>query len=198
MHKAAVWWLAVGVLAGGAALLLAAQVLGARHTFHGSLIEPASPAPGFTLARADGSTFRLSDLRGRLVLLYFGYTSCPDVCPATLADLRQVVESLGGQAEQVQVVFVTVDPERDTVQKVQEYVAAFDAAFIGLSSEKAVLERIWKDYGMYVEVRPVGETYLVDHSSRVYLIDRQGNLLLTYPFGVKSTDILADIRYLLR
>lgn len=197
MRKAAAWWL-VGVAAGGAVMLLLAQLLGSQHTFRGSLIEPAFPAPEFILTREDGTEFHLSDLRGTLVLLYFGYTSCPDVCPTTLSDLHRIREELGKQAKNTQVVFVTVDPEIDTREKISAYARAFDPSFIGLSGPRPVLEQIWQDYGMYVEKHTEDDSTVVDHSSRTYLIDPQGSLLLTYPFGAKSQDIVADIRYLLR
>src|SRR5690349_12843358 len=110
-------FLLIGVVAVG--VLLFSKPSTFRGTTYG---EPYPVAPEFRLARAGGDSFQLSDARGKVVALFFGYTSCPDVCPTTLAELRQALDELGSQAEQVQVVFVTVDPERDTPERVQEYV----------------------------------------------------------------------------
>jgi len=113
-------------------------------TFHGTLYDPALPAPEILLNRDNGSSFRLSEQRGDVVLLFFGYTSCPDVCPTTLSELRKVNTELGGNANQVKVVFVTVDPERDTPEQIQKYVSIFNPAFIGLSGSLEELEPVWK------------------------------------------------------
>ena len=118
-------------------------------SFRGTLYDPALPAPEIELARDNGSSFRLSELRGNIVLLFFGYTSCPDVCPTTLSELRKVNEDLGNSAEKVRVVYVTVDPQRDTPEKVQEYVSIFNPSFIGLSGSEEELRPIWQDYGVF-------------------------------------------------
>ena len=102
-------------------------------SFRGTSYEPANPAPEFELTQGNGSSFRLSEKRGDVVLLFFGYTSCPDVCPTTLSEMKRVMADLGADAERVQVVFVTVDPERDTPEKLKDYVSIFNPAFIGLS-----------------------------------------------------------------
>ena len=115
-------------------------------------MEPLPPAPEIELTQADGGTFRLSDQRGRIVLLFFGYTSCPDVCPTTLAGLKLVLEELGDKAGSVQVLFISIDPGRDTPERAQEYVNHFDPSFIGLSGSQAELEKIWKDYGVFREI----------------------------------------------
>jgi len=170
-------------------------------TFRGTLYDPALPAPEIELARDNGSSFRLSELRGNLVLLFFGYTSCPDVCPTTLSELRKVNEELGSAASQVKVVYVTVDPERDTPEKIQKYVTIFNPSFIGLSGSLEELEPVWKDYGVYREVDQLTASasgYLVTHSSRVYVIDRDGNLRLSYSFGTPTGDILHDLKILLK
>ena len=170
-------------------------------TFRGTLYDPALPAPEIELARDNGSSFRLSELRGNLVLLFFGYTSCPDVCPTTLSELRKVNEELGSAASQVKVVYVTVDPERDTPEKIQKYVTIFNPSFIGLSGSLEELEPVWKDYGVYREVDQLTASasgYLVTHSSRVYVIDQDGNLRLSYSFGTPTGDILHDLKILLK
>lgn len=181
-------------------VLVAAIVLARPYTYRGSLIDPAVPAADFTLTSGSGEPFHLGDQRGKVVLLFFGYTTCPDVCPATLGEMKQVVARLGKQAEGVQVVFITVDPQRDTPQKIGQYAAAFDPTFVGLSGSEAELTPVWASYGVY---RAIVETtsaagYLVDHSARTYLVDPAGNLRLTYTFGTPVDEILSDVRYVLK
>jgi protein SCO1/2 len=170
-------------------------------TFRGTLYDPALPAPEIALTQGNGSSFKLSEMRGDVVLLFFGYTSCPDVCPVTLSELRKVNEEMRKNASPVQVVFVTVDPERDTPQKIQEYVSIFNPTFIGLSGSLDELEPVWKDYGVYREVQEVSTSaagYLVNHTARVYLIDRDGNLRLSYSFGTPTDDIAHDLKILFK
>lgn len=166
-----------------------------------SYAEPYPVASEIDLARSDGSRFRLSELRGEIVLLFFGYTSCPDVCPATMAELRQALSELQQQdADQVKVVFVTVDPERDTPARVQEYVTQFNPAFIGLSGSKSDLEKIWAEYGVYREI--AGEQsaagYIVNHTARVNLIDQQGNLRVSFSFDTPVENIVHDLKLMLK
>ena len=119
-------------------------------TFRGTTYaEPYPVAAEIELTHANGHTFQLSDMRGKIVMLFFGYTSCPDVCPTTMAELKQALETIGEKAEQVQVVYVTVDPERDTPERVQEYVNHFNPNFIGLSGSESELVKVWNDYGVF-------------------------------------------------
>lgn len=180
--------------------LLIGQSLARSHTFQGSLIDPPLPAKDFVLVDQHGQLFRLSEQRGHVVLLYFGYTYCPDVCPATLAQYRQIKIALAGKAEQVRFVFVTVDPERDTPEQIRSYLERFDTSFIGLSGSRADLERVWKDYGIYVARNETESSagYLVDHSARIYVVDTKGDLRLTYSFGTDSQPIVQDVLVLLR
>ncbi len=169
--------------------------------FRGTLYDPALPAPEIELTQDNGSSFRLGELRGNVVLLFFGFTSCPDVCPTTLSELRKVNEELGKDAGQVRVVFVTVDPERDTPEKVQKYVSIFNPAFVGLSGSMEELEPVWRDYGVYREVDEVTSSasgYLVTHTARVYLIDQDGNLRLSYSYGTPTEDIVHDLKILFK
>lgn len=171
------------------------------NTLRGTVYDPALPAPEFELTQGNGSSFRLSETRGQIVLLYFGYTFCPDVCPTTLSDLRRVKADLGDDAPQVQVLFVTVDPERDTFEKLGKYVSQFDPTFIGLSGSMDELAKVWDAYGIYREETEFPNSasgYLVNHTARVFLIDQDGNLHLSYSYGTPPEDILHDIRILLR
>jgi protein SCO1/2 len=162
--------------------------------------EPYPPAPEFALTRTDGTSFQLSEMRGRIVLLFFGYTSCPDVCPTTLAELNQAIGQLGKDADKVQVVFVTVDPERDTPERVQEYVNHFNSNFIGLSGAEEELTKIWNDYGVYREIVEGTSAlgYLVNHTARVTLIDADGSLRISFSFEMPVDDIVHDLKLILK
>lgn len=167
----------------------------------GAVYDPPLPAADFSLSQADGEPFRLNEQRGKIVLLFFGYTFCPDVCPTTLAELSQVMQKLGEQEKaRVVVVFISVDPARDTPKRAQEYAQRFFPSFLGLSGTEAELQPIWSAYGVYREVQPTDSIagYLVAHSARIYLIDAQGYLRLTYPFGTPVEDIVHDLKLLLR
>jgi len=179
-------------------VILFAKPAGFRSTSYG---EPYPVAQEIELTRSDGTTFRLSEMRGNIVLIFFGYTSCPDVCPTTLAELNQALEELGeDKAGQVEVLFVTVDPQRDTPERVQEYVNHFNPNFIGLSGTEIELANVWNNYGVFRQnVEGSSATsYLVDHTARVTLIDQQGNLRVSFAFDTPVDDILHDLKLLLK
>lgn len=162
--------------------------------------EPYPPASEFALTRADGTNFQLSSMRGKVVLLFFGYTSCPDVCPTTLGELNQTIGQLGDDANKVQVVFVTVDPGRDTPERIQEYVNHFNPNFIGLSGSEDELTPIWNDYGVFREIVEGTSAfgYLVNHTARVTLIDADGNLRVSFSFEMPVDDIVHDVNLVLK
>ncbi|NOH04289.1 MAG: SCO family protein [Chloroflexi bacterium] len=138
--------------------------------------------------------------RQRIVLLFFGYTSCPDVCPTTLAEMKQVMDALRDDAQHVQVVFISVDPERDTPEKIQAYANHFHPSFIGLSGAEAELEPVWQAYSIFREVVQSDSALgvIVNHTARTYLVDAQGNLRLSYAYGTPVEDIVHDIKLLLK
>jgi protein SCO1 len=187
-------FLLLGVVAAG--VILFAKPASFRGTTYA---KPYPVAPDFTLTRADGTQFRLSEMHGKIVALFFGYTSCPDVCPTTLAELKQALEKLGNKADQVQVLFVTVDPQRDTPERVQEYVDHFNPDFVGLSGSESDLAKVWNDYGVFVEIVDgvSAAGYLVNHTARVTLIDQQGNLRVSFPFETPVEDVAHDLNLLL-
>jgi len=170
------------------------------YALHGSPIDPPSPAADFALNDQDGHPFRLSDQKGDVVLVFFGYTHCPDVCPTTLAQFKLTRDQLGSQADRVRFVFITVDPERDTPARMREFLDTLDPTIVGLSGSEADLTPVWHDYGVYRQKQPGGsaEDYSMDHSTQVYLVDTRGNLRLTYSQGFAAQDLAQDIRYLLQ
>ncbi len=189
------------------AALLAIGVVGAitvrfktsPHQFAGLTKDPPLAAPDFTLTDETGQAFTLSSLRGQWVLLAYGYTSCPDICPATLASLTVVKQQLGPQASQVRVVFATVDPERDTVEVMRQYIGHFGTDFKGLTGSLSAVTQAAQVYGVTFEKQPaVGAVgYSVNHATFVYLLDPQFRWRVTYPFGIAPQEIAADLHYLM-
>jgi protein SCO1/2 len=187
------FWVGTGilvlvVLAAATALLLQSKV----QPISGSVINPPAPATDFSLTSQTGSPIKLSDYRGKYVLLFFGYSHCTNECPVTLAILAKARGLLGKQGDQVQVVFVSTDPAHDTPQSMEEFLNRFDTTFVGATGSLAQLQPIWTAYG--VTVLDGGET----HSNYTYLIDPQGNLRTTYAYPGNPDDIAADLRLFLR
>jgi len=181
-------------------ILLAGPCFAGSPPFRTGSLDPPGPAPEFTLRSDTSKTVRLRDWRGNVVLLYFGYTSCPDVCPTTLSDLAAVKKQLGPPAERLRVALVTVDPERDTATRLHTYVRAFDPTFVGLTERKAALAAVWKAYGVYVQSHRVpgsADGYVVDHSATTFVIDAEGQLRLAISFGTPVADIRHDLQLLL-
>jgi len=146
-----------------------------------------------------GKLRRLEDFRGKAVVLFFGFTHCPDVCPTTLADMAQAMRQLGVDAERVQVLFVTVDPERDTEEALAKYVPAFDPRFLGLRGDLEATRRAAQEFKVYFEKRP-GKTpgeYSIDHSAQSYVIDPQGRVRLFVRHDRIAEDLAPDLRTLL-
>lgn len=185
-----------------AALVLAlglAACNGGGPRFKGADITGADYGKDFALTDQYGHLRRLEDFRGKVVLLFFGYTHCPDVCPTTLAALAQVVRGLGPDAARVQVLFVTLDPERDTRAVLGPYVAAFDPSFLGLRGDVETTRRTAKAFKIFYQKEP-GDTpgnYSLDHSSQTYVFDTKGRLRLFERAGEITTDLPHDIRILL-
>jgi protein SCO1/2 len=160
---------------------------------------PARLAPEFTLRGSDGKDLNLSRYRGKVVLLAFGYTSCTEVCPVTLSILAQARRKLGAQAGEVQVVYITVDPERDSVARMHGYLAGFDPGFMGATGTAGQLAAVRSAYGIMVGKKmPMPGGYLLSHSSFTYLIDREGRLRALMPFGHSAADFAHDVRVLLQ
>lgn len=184
-------------------VVLSALLLGGcgAYEFRGTVLEPPNPAPEIPLIDQFGNEFRLSDYRDKIVLVFFGFTHCPDICPTALGDLKRVMEKLGNDATKVQVVLVSVDPERDTPDLMQRYLAGFNPTFLGLNGDRTVLEQVYKNYGVTVIKRELpnsGLGYTIDHSGFIYAIDQVGNWRLLWAYGTPVDDIVSDVQALLR
>jgi protein SCO1 len=183
--------------------------------FHGTDLGPGLEAPAFTLEAADRGPVSLADLRGKAVLVFFGYTHCPDVCPLTMGKLRRALELVGDRARDVQVILVTVDPDLDSPERMREFLANFDPSFIGLTGSREELEAVAGAYGAYMGPSPApavdhsahaGHDHgapappprLIDHTSHVFGIDRRGNYRLLWGGDATAEQIAEDVRGLLR
>ena len=154
----------------------------------------------FALADHTGKARTLADFRGKAVVLFFGYTQCPDVCPTTLAALAEAMRRLGPDAARVQVLFVTIDPERDTAELLSHYVTAFDPSFLGLSGDAEATARTAKEFKILYQKQPgrTPETYTMDHSAGTFVFDPAGRLRLYVGHGQDADVFAHDIRELLR
>ncbi len=170
------------------------------YEFHGTVMQSPSPAAPFSLMSNTGQRVSLDDFRGKLVMLYFGYTYCPDVCPATLVEIAGAMDILGEDAERVQVIMISVDPERDTPELLGKYVAHFDPSFLGVTGTPDEIAEVATLYGIYFEKHEgtAASGYLVDHTATTMVLDEEGRLKLLLPFGVTAADMAADLAQLLR
>lgn len=184
----------------GSILLLSACNQNTKLDFKNTDITGLGYATDFHLPDSDGKMRQLADFKGKVVVLFFGYTQCPDVCPTTMAELSTVMKELGPKSDQVQVIFVSLDPERDTKQILAQYVPAFDKRFLGLVGDKAQTEKIANDFKIFYEKVP-GKTpgsYTLDHSAGSYVFDKQGQVRLFVRFNQGSEPIVHDLKLLLK
>jgi protein SCO1/2 len=184
-------WIGIIILVGF--LVLAVLItLNKQNEFNGVEVSPAPAAPDFSsLSNQGGQIIELKNFNDKVVLLFFGYTNCPDICPATMGRLKQVVADLGDKKDEVVVMMITTDPERDTQEQLGNYLGNFDESFLGLTGPISGLEKTWKDYG--VTVLDNGAT----HSTRVYVIDHSGNLRLTFPNELSVGEMVSDLQLLI-
>ena len=170
--------------------------------FRGRELFEAPAAPDFTLTDQHGRPFRLSDRRGSLVLLFFGFVHCPDACPATLSTWNRVEEALGERAGRVCFAFVTVDPKRDTPERLARHLGAFGEDFLGLTGTEAALEKVFDAYSVRrerieIDADDEGMGYVIDHTTRTLLIDAEGRMRVEHDFRARPDDIAADLLRLL-
>ena len=198
VRRRALVWLAAcasGVL--GACDARNATGVGGSSPFKGIDLTGADYARGFELIDFNQQTRRLTDFKGRVVMLYFGFVQCPDVCPTALSRAAAVMELLGPQAAEVQVIFVTVDPERDTPELLREYMGAFDPSFLALTGSADQIAQTAKEFRAYYKQVPTGSSYTMDHTALSYLFDRQGRIRVVLRHEQTADDYAADIRALL-
>lgn len=201
---AALLILAIGVMTAGFTRLPFFQ----PHTFHGLPLDPPLPAPDFTLTNQDGQPVRLTDYEGKLVLLVFGYTHCPDACPLTLFALNRALAELGDARGQVQVLMISVDPQTDTPAALKEYLSHFNPAFAGLTGSLQEIEAVTRAYGVFVEKEETTADSHADHlvahtvptyahTALTYVVDRQGQRVLALPLEMTPQEVAADLNFLL-
>lgn len=189
-------WLLVPVLL---AMVVVATGCGQPYQFKGTQYPAGKKAADFELLTAQGQPFRLSDQQGQIVLLFFGYTSCPDICPTTLSEATRVLEDLG--SSDVRFALITVDPERDTPDQLASYTANFHPAIVGLTGDPGALAAVQAEYGVVAERQDLEGSaigYIINHTARLFLVDQQGNLRLSYAYGTPTADIESDVRQLLK
>jgi len=187
----------VGLIA--LALLVGCERKSPPATFNATDISGAPWGKDFALTDHTGHARTLKDFRGKVVALFFGYTHCPDVCPTTLAEFAMALRQMGNEAQKVQVLFVTVDPERDTPELLAQYVPAFNPTFLGLYTDPGSLARLAGEFKVVYQKNPGSDpnNYLIDHSAGTYVFDPQGRLRLLIPYGSKPKNIAADLHTLL-
>jgi protein SCO1/2 len=188
------------ILAAMAAALLLAACGPQAPTFKGADVTGASFGRELALADHHGRARTLADFRGKAVVIFFGFTQCPDVCPTALSTLAEVMRRLGPDAARVQVLFVTIDPERDTAELLSRYVPVFDPSFLGLRGDAEATARVAKEFKILYQKVPgqTPDTYTMDHSAGLYLLDPQGRLRVFESHGQGAEAIAHDLAQLLR
>jgi len=181
-------------------LSLALAGCDSKPVFRNTDVTGADFASDFALTGHDGKPRTLADFRGKVVVIFFGYTQCPDVCPTTLSELAEVMHKLGPDADRVQVLFVSVDPERDTQELLSQYVPAFDKRFLGLYGDAEATARTAKTFKVFYQKVPgkTAGTYTVDHTAGSYVYDTQGKLRLFLKHGAGAEPIAQDLLQLLK
>jgi protein SCO1/2 len=192
------------------ALLAAAVVVAAGTTgaivvsrdrppeFYGAVTDPPRRVADLAFTPTPGQTIHLSDFRGKLLVIYFGYTRCPDVCPTAMSTIAEAMRRLGPQATQVQVAIVTVDPERDTPAVLQRYVSRFDPRFVGLTGAQDEIAAAAQDFGVYAAREPGPSAgYVIGHTAAASVIDRQRRIRVVFFEGMGAEEIASDLRRLL-
>jgi protein SCO1/2 len=166
----------------------------------GAVFDPPRALNDFSLMATTGEEFTLSEHEGEIILLYFGYRTCPDFCPTTFATLKRIYEELDEPAEQINVVFVTVDPERDTLENLALYTHAFHEDFVGLRGEGETLTQVMGQFGVVAQRQQLADSplsYLIDHTASLFLIGPDGRLQVQYLYGTNYRDIVHDLRIIM-
>ncbi len=170
------------------------------YQFKNTQLTPPDPAYEFALTDQNNQPFALNSQRGKVVMIFFGYTNCPDICPATLSDMQILRNRLGSQQDKVTMLFITVDPERDTVARLKQFVDRFDSQIVALTGDPTTLAQVYKAYGAGAQRRELPDSalkYAMDHTSTLTVIDKQGQRRLLIGFGSDLTDTQNDITALI-
>jgi protein SCO1 len=189
----------IGVLALSAAIM----GLGAcadKPSFRNTDITGAEFAREFALTDHNGKARTLADFKGKAVVVFFGFTQCPDVCPTTLAEMTEAVKQLGADGNKLQVLFITIDPERDTPELLKKYVPAFHPSFLGLSGNAEAIAKVAKEFKVFYQKSP-GKTpgsYTMDHTANSYVFDPQGRVRLVVKHGLGAEPLVQDLKQLLK
>lgn len=194
---AAQWLGALGVCGGLLTACDGPLDTGAASGFRGIDITGAVYGRDFALTDFNGQPRTLADDRGKVVMLYFGFVQCPDVCPTALARAAAVMQQIGAEAGQVQLLFVTVDPERDTPELLREYMAAFHPSFVALTGTAEQIKAAADEFRVFYKKVPTGGSYTMDHTALTYLFDREGRIRVALRHEQSADDYAADIRKLL-
>jgi protein SCO1 len=199
MKLSSILYLSAGLLL-GLGLVFGLQAFRGPYRYQGTQINPPYQADNFTLTDQTGQAYQLSSQRGKVTLLFFGYSQCTDVCPATLADFKQIRDRLGNQAQDTAFIFITVDPEHDTPAVLKAYLAKFDPNFTGLTGSRDQLLPVWKSYGVYQNNQTTAASLdaLIDHSSYIYVIDRSGKMRETFSYGDPVDGMVMDVQHLIK
>lgn len=190
-------WAAVAALAAAAGVLVYQQATGSKNT--GALLEPLAAIGGpFELVNGNGETVTDKDFAGKPLAIYFGFTFCPDVCPTTLTEMQGWIEALGPDADRLNFLFVTVDPERDTPDVMRDYVAAFDKRIVPLSGSREQVDAIVRSYRVYAKKVPLDDgDYTMDHSAAVFLMNSDNRFVGTIAYGEDEENALKKLRRLI-
>lgn len=186
----------------GAALLLLALAgcFPSQPAFRNTDVTGVDCCKDFRLTDHNGKTRTLADFRGKVVVMFFGYTQCPDVCPTTMLEMKAAMQQLGADAQRVQILFVTVDPERDTRELLSSYVPAFDPSFLGLYGDLETTAKTAKEFRVFYQKQPgsTASSYTVDHTAGSYVFDPQGRVRLFARYGDGGANLVSDLRVLLK
>ena len=178
-------------------LILVSCAKNAEFKFNGSDISNANLNSSFELLSHTGEIKKITDFKGSVVAIFFGFTHCPDICPTSMPELKFIKESLGKQSDKLQVIFITLDPERDNQSLLNSYVPSFDKSFIGLTGSQEDINRVASQYKIFHMKVGEGDSYTIDHSSGIYIIDKDGKIRVRHPYGSKVESIIEDIQHLI-
>lgn len=169
-----------------------------RVAFQSVDVTGADWGKGFALQDSDGRTRTMADFHGKVLLLFFGFTQCPDICPTALSRAADVMRLLGDDGNSLQVIFVTIDPERDSAAVLRDYTQAFHPSFLGLAGDLPSTRAVAREFKVFYQKIPTGSSYTMDHSSISYILDRGGNLRLAVKYSQPASSVASDIRNLLQ